>query len=447
MHAPPVRPADARRSRHRSHEPRRSRERIASRPFLVSGGRLPVQPLEPDGEGAPYCGRSAADLQRLSVRRRCVAEPDRRRKRKARDDRLAGAPLRRGRALRDRDQRSPRRSDPPARQHEPNRYRIVVYRLGWYGGTGARQVACLPSCTTDEQGRVQPGGDPPSRAAPARELARDGRRADRLRLGERVLPRRSGSDEHLDDAARRRTTYFILRQPPVAPPSQILVHVPVNTWEAYNTWGGRSLYNFYDASARTRVSFERPFDHQAATPLWWEIQLVRFLEREGYDVSYTTDIDTDANPASLLLHRLVIVAGHDEYWTLGSAPRSTRRSPAGRISRSWARTTATGTCSTRRRPDDLHVQVDVRPEPDVDEEDGDVPRDRPAGVSARWACSTPTFAVLDHPLDYAVTPEARRTTRGSRGTGLARGRHRSPASSGASTTSLNPYPESASTRG
>ena len=42
------------------------------------------------------------------------------------------------------------------------RYRLVVYRLGWYSGTGARQVACLPSCGTDEQGRLQTGADPPT---------------------------------------------------------------------------------------------------------------------------------------------------------------------------------------------------------------------------------------------------------------------------------------------
>ena len=46
-----------------------------------------------------------------------------------------------------------------------------------------------------------------------------------------------------------------------------------------------------------------------------EFPLVRFLERRGYDVSYTTDADTDATPGELLRHRLVIVAGHDEYWT------------------------------------------------------------------------------------------------------------------------------------
>ena len=33
---------------------------------------------------------------------------------------------------------------------------IVVYRLGWYGGAGARLVACLPGCNADEQGVVQP---------------------------------------------------------------------------------------------------------------------------------------------------------------------------------------------------------------------------------------------------------------------------------------------------
>src|SRR6185436_2123071 len=47
----------------------------------------------------------------------------------------------------------------------------------------------------------------------------------------------------------------------------------------------------------------------------WSIQLVRFLEREGYDVSYTTDVDIDRNPAELLHHALVVVNGHGEYWT------------------------------------------------------------------------------------------------------------------------------------
>jgi hypothetical protein len=194
------------------------------------------------------------------------------------------------------------------------RYRIVVYRLGWYSGLGARQVACLPSCSGDEQGRVQTGANPPA-VEPARAnwpvtdlLRTDPRWTSGYYLVEAVVT-------NGPDAGRVGTTYFILHEPAVAPGSQILVQVPVNTWEAYNAWGGKSLYNFGMPRAY-RVSFERPFDHQAGTPLWWEIQLVRFLEREGYDLSYQTDIDTSSDPTTLLQHRLVMVAGHDEYWTM-----------------------------------------------------------------------------------------------------------------------------------
>src|SRR5207248_6654727 len=59
----------------------------------------------------------------------------------------------------------------------------------------------------------------------------------------------------------------------------------------------------------------RPYGQGAQGPLEEEIQLVHFLEREHVDVSYQTDLNTDLVPSSLLSHRLVTVAGHDEYWT------------------------------------------------------------------------------------------------------------------------------------
>src|SRR5437899_2077846 len=34
----------------------------------------------------------------------------------------------------------------------PYPYRLLVYRLGWYGGAGARMVACIPDCETFEPG-------------------------------------------------------------------------------------------------------------------------------------------------------------------------------------------------------------------------------------------------------------------------------------------------------
>jgi hypothetical protein len=111
---------------------------------------------------------------------------------------------------------------------------------------------------------------------------------------------------------------FIVRAP-ASRESRILVQAAVNTWQAYNRWGGVSLYkNQLGESCKgvcTRVSFDRPYD--PATQNFWqyELPLVHFLEESGYDVSYTTDVDTDRDPAELLRHRLVIVAGHDEYWT------------------------------------------------------------------------------------------------------------------------------------
>ena len=80
-----------------------------------------------------------------------------------------------------------------------------------------------------------------------------------------------------------------------------LVQVPVNTWQAYNRWGGKSLYDFSstDTGPANRVSFDRALRGDlggAQGPSGWECPLVRFLEREGYDVSYQTDLDTSCDP-------------------------------------------------------------------------------------------------------------------------------------------------------
>jgi hypothetical protein len=65
------------------------------------------------------------------------------------------------------------------------------------------------------------------------------------------------------------------------------------------------------------VSFDRPYaDSVHWRNLWYdEYPLVRFLERNGVDVSYATDADVSRDPASLRRHPLVIFAGHGEYWT------------------------------------------------------------------------------------------------------------------------------------
>lgn len=199
-----------------------------------------------------------------------------------------------------------------------SRYRIEVYRLGWYGGAGGRLVECLPGCRTDEPGTPQepapaPSSDPSAPPVRARWPITD----------TFVVGRRWPSGYYLvraDVTAGAATgpsppTYVVVEAPP-GRQSRILVQVPVNTWQAYNDWGGVSLYDTPQHARAYRVSFDRPYGaDDGQLPPVWELPLVRFLERSGYDVSYQTDVDTDAHPASLLRHRLIVVAGHDEYWT------------------------------------------------------------------------------------------------------------------------------------
>jgi hypothetical protein len=200
------------------------------------------------------------------------------------------------------------------------RYRVVVYRLGWYQGLGARRIGCLPSCTGDEQGSPQavPAPDPTTGRLDAGWPVTDTFR----------VPPDAVSGYYLvefvlttgPESGAAALTYVVVRAPAGQAASDAVVQVPVNTWQAYNDWGGKSLYDDLSTNGRraNRVSFDRPYDWHplpGGQPLEWEYPLVRWLERSGYDVSYQTDVDTDADPASLLRHRLVITAGHGEYWS------------------------------------------------------------------------------------------------------------------------------------
>jgi hypothetical protein len=194
----------------------------------------------------------------------------------------------------------------------PDRYRVEIYRLGWYGGAGARLLGCDPSCGGDEQGQTY-------------GLETDKFRADWPVTDTYTVPASAPSGYYYallrdtaagDDHDAHGWVVFIVRELPTRH-SQILVQVPVNTWQAYNPWGGKSLYPFNSTGQihAVRVSFDRPLIYTSQGPFDAEYNLVRFLEREGYDVSYQTDVDTDEHPESLLQHRLVVVAGHDEYWS------------------------------------------------------------------------------------------------------------------------------------
>jgi hypothetical protein len=107
--------------------------------------------------------------------------------------------------------------------------------------------------------------------------------------------------------------------------SDLLFQTSVTTYAVYNPWGGYSGYFSLsgDNNVATKVSFNRPYaDNDRARSrkgagrfLEWEVNMVRFLEREGYDVSYSTNLETHRFGAQLLNHKAFLSVGHDEYWT------------------------------------------------------------------------------------------------------------------------------------
>ena len=110
---------------------------------------------------------------------------------------------------------------------------------------------------------------------------------------------------------------FIVRDDDGA--SDLLFQTSDTTWQAYNTYGGNSLYAGSPDSRAYKVSYNRPFITRGNAPEDWvfnaEYPMVRWLERNGYDVSYTTGVDSDRLPAELLEHKLFLSVGHDEYWS------------------------------------------------------------------------------------------------------------------------------------
>lgn len=93
---------------------------------------------------------------------------------------------------------------------------------------------------------------------------------------------------------------------------------PVTTWQAYNAWGGYSLYEGPSGDRESwAVSFDRPYngatganDYRTAA-----IPIILRAERTGEPLSYFTNVDLHVRPGSLDGARGYVSMGHDEYWT------------------------------------------------------------------------------------------------------------------------------------
>jgi hypothetical protein len=114
--------------------------------------------------------------------------------------------------------------------------------------------------------------------------------------------------------------------------SEVLCQVSDLTWQSYNKWPGRdSLYDdgtpeVWYTGPNVRVSFDRPYAKYCQVVdaalsagsgeyLLWEHPLTYWLEKEGYDVTYCSNIDLQLDPGILDRSKVFLSVGHDEYWS------------------------------------------------------------------------------------------------------------------------------------
>lgn len=202
-------------------------------------------------------------------------------------------------------------------------FKIDFYRMGYYGGTGGRRVLA----TDTIQGKPQPTPTDGEKAlieckwSPGYELTIPGDWLSGVYLGK------------LSVAEPKAESYviFVVRDDRRC---DLLFQVSDLTWQSYNRWpGNRSLYDFgektWHGDPGNDVGFDRPYgiyanglpsDWQPISKgsgefLLWEFPLAFWLEKEGYDVSYISNIDTHADREGLLRAKGFLSVGHDEYWT------------------------------------------------------------------------------------------------------------------------------------
>lgn len=192
-------------------------------------------------------------------------------------------------------------------------YTVDIYRVGWYGGAGARRM--MPTITRGGTQQPIPSPDPNFSLVECvwdepYILSVPNNPADPTEWASGVyLAKLSASSSN---GFGQSYIIFVVRDDSRS--SELYFQASTNTYQAYNEWGKRSLYSIPRAY---KVSYNRPYKYGYGTGdfLRWEYNMLRFLEREGYDVTYSTDVDTHLNPNLLLLHKAVLIVGHDEYWT------------------------------------------------------------------------------------------------------------------------------------
>jgi hypothetical protein len=205
----------------------------------------------------------------------------------------------------------------------PAKFTIDLYRLGYYGGKGGRFIERFGPL----DGQPQP--DPPVGEVRLRECAWE--TSHKL-----TIPAEWTSGVYLaklTEAGESLQSYiiFIVRD---ARQCDFLFQCSDTTWAAYNRWpdlwslydDGTPPHNWYTGPG-VAVSFDRPYGKYrqifdaplslgSGEFLLWEFPLAYWMEQQGYDVSYISNLDTHADPERLVKTRAFLSVGHDEYWSL-----------------------------------------------------------------------------------------------------------------------------------
>jgi hypothetical protein len=192
---------------------------------------------------------------------------------------------------------------------EAPEWKLQAYRMGWYGGGGARLVWESPSMKGERQDAAVLDSKLGTWRAPWQPnltVDTNGSWPPGMYLLKLVSSDGGASFVPLvvrDDASN----------------AAILIQSSVTTWQAYNEWGGKSVYADSSSGAGGRadvVTFDRPYYRNGSGEFFGrEFEMVMFAERNGYDVSYWTDVDLHATPERAKQHRAVISLGHDEYYS------------------------------------------------------------------------------------------------------------------------------------
>jgi N,N-dimethylformamidase beta subunit-like, C-terminal/Domain of unknown function (DUF4082)/Bacterial Ig-like domain/Bacterial Ig domain len=197
-------------------------------------------------------------------------------------------------------------------------YRLDIYRMGYYGGDGARLIQSVtppagllpqnqPACvTTGASGLIDCGNWATSASWDIPATAVSG-----VYFAHVVRTDAVAGESHI---------VFVVRNDGGS--SGVFFQTSDTTWQAYNQYGGNSLYvggPGSDPGRAYKVSYNRPVTTRQTSPedsvFNAEYPMIRWLERNGYDVSYTTGVDSDRRGALIRNHRVFLSVGHDEYWS------------------------------------------------------------------------------------------------------------------------------------